>query len=69
MTFYNKYRLHLCALMFVAMGIFTGFPYFMQPPPLPIHDHYPWAVGMLFAACFFVAGMLVERIWPRKMFL
>lgn len=57
-------RLKFHCAVFVFMGFFTGFPYFLGRPSM-LHET-PWAVGLLAAASFFMGGMIFQRILSER---
>jgi tellurite resistance protein TehA-like permease len=46
------------ALIFIGLGFFAGFPYFMQAPPMRLHEE-PWFAGAAMAFSFALGGFLL----------
>ena len=45
----------VCSAVFVILGAWGAFPYFMTPP-METKDAFPWLIGILSAASLFAAG-------------
>jgi hypothetical protein len=58
MTGLTKRSAVVFGLFFIGMGIFAGFPYFMQAAPMRLHEE-PWFAGAATAFAFALGGFLL----------